>query len=243
MTNIQRSPTSSTWWIQNAFALLVCWIFVSVVGLTGASSSTKTVPSFPQLHGIQADPLVQAAPLVIAIACRDGVAVVAATSTTQSESSTLGSSDVEPLLYFNADDIINLKRNSNTTITNDSNKTISDEVIDENRCTFLDLPDQYAGPYRVQSLGISGTTAFVSCGWKADGYIRLLSAARDIIDMERSTFGEECNAILPEQLSLFLAQCAVSERVRLCCNQLAILLCIIVCAIRSTYFPLFIIVV
>jgi hypothetical protein len=207
---------------------------------TNGNSITTTYPA--KLHGIERDPFVQSAPLVVAIACRNGVVIVSATSpSTTSDLPTWNfhneSCDSEPLLYYNANDIIETRKSKFRTDGNSSSNssTIATD-IDESNVTndtdgypFLDLPDTFAGPYRIQSIGATTvkehgstpatttttTTAFVSCGWKADGYIRLLNMARDILDTERSTFGEECNvAILANQLSLYMAKCAVSERVR-----------------------------
>jgi hypothetical protein len=202
-------------WISLAYLITISpsWIpFASVACASSAAASYKSTAtsSYPPLHGLQPDPLVQSAPLVVAVACRDGVAIVAAASSVHqfvsSKSATSFSNDIEPLLFYSASDEIDtrMERTSNATTNND---------IDDN-CPFTDLPDSFTGPYRIQSIGMTGATAFVSCGWKADGYIRLLHTARDLADAERATFGEECNQILPAQLSLFMAQCVVSERVR-----------------------------
>jgi hypothetical protein len=193
-------------------AIRCSWIKVAVVAwiygrIASASSSLKKSKSYPELHGLQPDVLVQTAPLVVAVACRDGVALVAAVS----PSSASSSRDDEPLLYYNVDDEIVTSENATAGFIDAPTEP---DVDPDDMCPFLDLPDSFVGPCRIQSISKLGATAFVSCGWKADGYIRLLNAARELASNERNTFGEESNSILPIQLSLFMAQCAVSERVR-----------------------------
>jgi hypothetical protein len=196
-------------------ATICCaWIVLVLLPITlinsriaSASSPLKKTKSYPTLHGLQSDVWVQAAPLVVAVACRDGLALVAVAS----PSSTSSGSDDEPLLYYNVVDEIVASENATTNIIDIPTDT---DGNDDTNCSFFDLPDFYTGPCRIQSIGKVGATAFVSCGWKADGYIRLLNAARELAGTERTMFGEESNSILPMQLSLFMAQCAVSERVR-----------------------------
>jgi hypothetical protein len=211
---------------------LVLFCLVTLVALIKASKRSDTISSYPQqLLGIEQDPFVQAAPFVIAVACRDGVAIVAGTSPPpstkrqQQQEQSLDGCDDEPLVYYDLDDeeaemnsaldnnSESIHCNETTHISNyEDNSTLNDE---NNTYSFLDLPDSYTGPYRIQSIDQKSTvTSFVSCGWKADGYIRLLNAARDIVDNERYIFGEVCStSILADQLSLYMTQCAVSERV------------------------------
>lgn len=190
------------------------------------STATNTYPQ--PLHGTGRDPFVQNAPLVIAVACRDGVVVVAATEPSsynvdkqQKEKMNLSITDSEPLMYYNADEIRETSHPDQT--PNNDTVTIEQydngEDDDNDGYPFLDLPDTFAGPYRIQSVASSssgdGATLFVSCGWKVDGYIHLRNAARDIFQNERNTFGDtELNLpLFANQLSLYMAQCAVSERV------------------------------
>ena len=208
-----------------------CWVF-------SKQQTSTTTSTYPQrLHGMERDPFVENAPLVIAIACRDGVAIVAATEPTsvllssstattsssavqnhQQLSKNLGIVDSEPLMYYNANEIRKLLRTNPTTNTT---TTIDDDDDDDTGYPFLDLPDTFAGPYRIQSVTSDNhrsSTFFVSCGWKVDGYIQLRNAARDIVNSERYTFGmvddEEISIpLLANQISMYMAQCAISERV------------------------------
>lgn len=196
--------------------LFPCWVSSKRV-----STTTSTYPQ--PLHGIERDPFVENAPLVIAVACRDGVAIVAATEPSLSSSiahqpklkNHNNIADSEPLMYYNADEIKNIlqKRESNTTTT------IKE---DDDGYPFMDLPDTFSGPFRIQSVTNDyhrrSSTFFVSCGWKVDGYIQLRNAIRDIVDNERYTFGivdddEISVTLIANQVSLYMAQCAVSERV------------------------------
>jgi hypothetical protein len=197
------------------------------------SKQALTSNTYPQpLHGIDRDPFVENAPLVIAVACRDGVAIVAATEPPPSSSSntfpqqqqekfnpSVDIIDYDPLMYYNASEIKEMLQNCHD---HDSNDDASTDNIDSNAgYPFLDLPDSFAGPYRIQSITSNdhrSATFFVSCGWKVDGYIHLRNAARDLIENEQYQFGilndEEMNIhLLANQLSLYMAQCAVSERV------------------------------
>lgn len=188
-----------------------------------SSKQRKTTSTYPQpLHGIERDPFVENAPLVIAVACRDGVAIVAATEpssgTAQHEKLHHCIIDSEPLLYYNAGEIKEMVQKHQPQQTNGVAMNIDD---DNDGYPFLDLPDTNAGPYRIQSLTSDGrrsTTFYVSSGWKVDGYIHLRNAARDMVNNERYTFGivddEEISiTLLANQLSLYMAQCAVSDQV------------------------------
>jgi hypothetical protein len=208
--------------------LLPCWVSSKRV-----STTTSTYPQ--PLHGIQRDLFVENAPLVIAVACRDGVAIVAATEPSLSSSTshkhqptskTHTIADSEPLMYYNADEIRNIlqKRQYN------ESDTTTTTIEGDDGYPFMDLPDTFSGPFRIQSVTNNhhrrSSTFFVSCGWKVDGYIQLRNAIRDIVDNERYTFGlvddnEIIVTLIANQVSLYMAQCAVSERV-LCLDFLKI---------------------
>ena len=193
------------------------------------SKQRTTTNTYPQpLHGIDRDPFVENAPLVIAVACRDGVAIVAATEpssgTTHHEKLHYCIIDSEPLLYYNASEIKEMVQKHQPPQLNGDTMNINN---DNDGYPFLDLPDTYAGPYRIQSLTSDGRrspTFYVSCGWKVDGYIHLRNAARDMVNNERYTFGivddkEISITLLANQISLYMAQCAVSERVSFFCKS------------------------
>lgn len=164
----------------------------------GASSKND---DFPPRRGLKPDPFVQAAPLIVAMSCRDGVAILAAHPAPSSE----------PLLFYdyNEDEPVTVNDESSLTKTADGGRG--------NPPLFLDLPLNYEGSLRIQAVGTAGTTALVTCGWRVDGTGRLVTVARERTDIERQTFGEENSSILPTQLSLYMAMCAVSERVRYIC--------------------------
>jgi hypothetical protein len=159
--------------------------------VTHASSSAES-NRFPQ-PGLKPDPFVQASPLVCAVCCKDGVLVVAAHATV----------DEEPLVYFrdqqDDDDVA-----SSSTTTNDF--------------PFQDLPHDHQGPFRIQSIDTLGT-CIVSSGWRADCE-RLVNKSQQIADKERNIYGDAPDAstlyvrYLSNEISSYLAQCAVSEQVR-----------------------------
>ena len=158
-----------------------------------ASSSTTTKESaskFPQ-PGLKADPFVQASPLICAVVCRDGVLVIAAHVNVDEQ---------EPLLYYSHHD-----RSDNKHADNDD-------------ASFLDLPSNFQGPFRIHSIDTVGT-CLTSAGWRADAEA-LVQKGRRLADDERSIFGVSPDELSPlyarymaMKLSLHLAQCAVSERV------------------------------
>lgn len=189
--------------------------FTCHVSAKRVSTPTSTYPQ--PLYGIERDRFVENAPLTIAVVCRDGVAVVTATEVTvqskQQQKSNHSIADSEPLMYYNSNEIKEIGRRQRDNATSDKTTIINEGY------PFLDLPDTFAGPYRTLSLTSDRhTTFFTSCGWKVDGYIQLRNAARDIVEKERNTFGNVDDEEVPipflaNQLSLYLAQCAASERV------------------------------
>lgn len=132
------------------------------------------------------------------MSCRDGIAIVAAHTSFESD---------DPLLFYNAEEEEEEEEKEASTAIKKK-----DDEHDDEKPPFLDLPFTYSGPLRIQSVGSAGT-ALVACGWRADGSGRLLYKAREFADAERQTFGEESSSILPSQLALYMAECAVSERV------------------------------
>lgn len=81
---------------------------------------------------------------------------------------------------------------------------------------FLDLPENYAGPFRIRSVDAYGTT-FVACGWRADGDF-LFEKAKSVASAEVLQHGPPSmthyRKFLSSQLSLHMAQCALSDKVR-----------------------------
>ena len=120
------------------------------------------------------------------MACRDGVAVLAAHSSDK---------DSEPLLFYETE-----KGKPN------------DNDDGDDKSPYLDLPSWYAGPFRIHPVGGAagggGTTiALIACGWRADGSGRLLDEARDLAAEEAKYFGQDIDSfLLASQLSVFLAE-------------------------------------
>jgi hypothetical protein len=186
----QRRSSSSTVMIVKLIRGL--WISAQCL-VVAAASSASSKSEFPPLRGLRPDLFVQAAPLVVAMACRDGVAILAAHPSPSSE----------PLLHYDPEE-------EEEHAADDQKR--QDESYDKNQ-PFLDLPLSYSGSLRIQSVG-TVVSALVTCGWRADGNVRLVNAARALAADEFQTLGEESSSILPTQLSLFMAQCAVMEGVR-----------------------------
>lgn len=162
---------------------IIVFLFADISCRITCASSTDSA-SFPQ-PGIKPDPFVQASPLACAIRCKDGVLVVASHA----------SVDEEPLLYFRQD---------------------SSDTSNE-KWPFQDLPHDHQGPFRIQPVDTLGTF-IVSAGWRADCE-RLSKTSRQIADEERYIYGDAPDAstlfgrYMALELSSYMAQCAVSERV------------------------------
>jgi hypothetical protein len=152
-------------------AALVCLLVQSVAGdLNGFNNIPLGKP----------DPFVQASLLVVGMACRDGVALVAAHSSDK---------EGEAVLSYAVE------------------KEPNDD--DDDKSVFLDLPSSYGGPFRIHPIG-SGGTALSACGWRADGSGRLLDVARDLAAEEKKYFGQDIDSfVLASELSVFLAENAV----------------------------------
>jgi len=137
------------------------------------------------LHGITPDKFVLAAPLMVAAVCRDGIVIAAAHT----------SLDDEPLLYH----------------------CFSEGQQQKIDHLFQDLPTNYGGPFRIQPIDAYGTT-LVCTGWRADCE-NLVSRCRGLATIEINRFGKPSSdhmygRYLAIELSFYMAQCAVSERVR-----------------------------
>ena len=73
---------------------------------------------------------------------------------------------------------------------------------------LADLPVDFAGPFRIQSLDLEGTT-LLTAGWRADAMF-LTSKAQEIVKQERQMVGScPSSRLLATQLSLVLATSAL----------------------------------
>ena len=167
---------------------LVCLLLFRTTLVYSSSSSNRIVslPGDKIPERSKPDRFVQAAPLIVAAVCRDGVAVIAAHT----------SDEDEPLLYYQPD--------SSTSKPNDIKP-------------FLDLPENFAGPFRIQPIDAYGTT-MLTCGWRAD-CDALVRRAVAMAAAEKRRYGEmgmsaSYAKFLSSEISLYLAQCAVSDWVR-----------------------------
>lgn len=81
---------------------------------------------------------------------------------------------------------------------------------------FLDLPENYAGPFRIRPVDGYGTT-FVACGWRADGdylWDKVKSGASAEVLQHGPPSMTHYRTFLSSQLSLCMAQCALSDKVK-----------------------------
>jgi hypothetical protein len=151
------------------------------------SSSSSVRPTDSKnvpLAGVNPDPFVAASPLIVAATCSDGVVLVAVHTTFSKEPLLLDHSEV------------------NQTAING---------------TLRDLPSGYRGPFRIYSVDGFGT-GMVCAGWRADGQV-LAEYCRSVASDEVAVFGTPQTSAtygqyLSSEASLWMAQCAVSERVR-----------------------------
>lgn len=86
---------------------------------------------------------------------------------------------------------------------------------------YLDLPDTFAGPFRIHAIDAFGTTMLAS-GWRAD-CDEIVARARDLSSAEVQRYGPPISGsmsyarYLTAELSLFMALCVVSEGVSYSC--------------------------
>lgn len=175
----------------------------------------------------QIDRFVQAAPLIVAVVCHDGVLVVAAHT----------SDHDEPLLFFSHVDHDPAAR---VPAEESVPSQRTDDADDNHHPTpgfYRDLPLDYAGPFRIQAVDRFGTT--LACtGWRADcdalvHRAKALSAGEALqfgppappppVSTDRRPTssrrllggGSSLGFVVSKELSLHLAKCATSESVRL----------------------------
>jgi hypothetical protein len=174
-------------------AVLLCWS--SLILLADGSSASSALEG-----AAGASQFVSAAPLIVAAVCRDGVAVVAAHTSTEDE----------PLLYHSTLD--------------DSAVESKDSEGDEHSVSIgvkdvQDLPLDYGGPFRIHTIDSFGTT-LVSAGWRSDCEV-LANSCRSIAASQLASYGPPDTGsslyghFLATELSLYMSTCAVSERVRI----------------------------
>lgn len=167
-------------------------IFFGSLAIIESVSSAATMSSDTAV--LRPDPFVEAAPLIVAVACRNGAVIIAA--------HTLGTD--EPLIY-------------DSWLPEDSEDKGCDERVESTSCAFRNLPADYKGPFRIHSVDRYGS-ALVSSGWRADCEV-LVEKCRSLCQIELNRFGPPSQLdgnyanMIATDLSCYLAQCAVSERV------------------------------
>jgi hypothetical protein len=181
---------------------------VGILLIRDALSSSSSAATDRSKHGIRPDPFVEAAPLVLAACCRDGAVILAA--------HTVGVD--EPLVYWKPETVT-------ASITATTSATTTTEDQPQQQVTNLPNPG-YKGPLRINSIDRFGT-ALVCSGWRADCQV-LVEKCRSLATAEVMKFGEpsrmEYGNMLASDLSLHLAQCAVSERVSYCTIHMIVIL-------------------
>lgn len=215
------------------------WFFVQAVVTATPTTTTGTIPtttataSTTGVSDSTRDVLVQAAPFCAAVVCRDGVALLA-THTMDSE---------EPLLYFDHRDendigttsVLNHQLYQDRPIPPTTTDPAMAEAftIAQNDTTILvashnilsglwDLPESYAGPFRIHTIDAYGTS-LLTVGWRADGD-NLRQRARKLAITYQRQYGDanipanrSYRNYLAQELALYLAECALSDSVRLPC--------------------------
>jgi hypothetical protein len=190
--------------------VLLCWF--SLILLANGSSASGQGSGLEGVAG--ASQFVSAAPLIVAAVCRDGVAVVAAHTSTEDE----------PLLYHSTSTLQDIDEDSN--VENKDNDSDEDSSSVQVGVNVQDLPLDYGGPIRIHPIDSFGTT-LVSAGWRSDCEI-LASRCRSIAASQLASMGPPATGsslyghLVSTELSLYMSQCAVSERVSIC-------ICICIC--------------
>jgi hypothetical protein len=206
-----RSPTI----LETVLAILLCALVSATDASSVASSSAPTTAAAAASTAAAAalrgggSPFVAAAPLVVAAVCRDGVVIIAAHTAVEDE----------PLLYHTT----TYSSESNDTETEDTT-TAPWSTSDITTATpFLDLPMTCKGPFRIEPIDSFGT-ALVGAGWRADAQVLAArgraTAATEVARMGPppaafvSSSSSRYGRFLATELSLYMAHCVVSERVR-----------------------------
>jgi hypothetical protein len=210
LMNFRRADNQGTHVRRYHFlTLCVCWSCLILL-VDGSSPSSGFSEKGGGLEGVAvASQFVSAAPLIVAAVCRDGVAVVAAHTSTEDE----------PLLYHST-----LQDHTTNINTIDESENKDSDLIDEHsvqargNVNVKDLPLDYGGPFRIHPIDSFGTT-LVGAGWRADCEI-LASRCRSIAASQLASMGPPAQGslygrLVSTDLSMYMSQCAVSERVSL----------------------------
>jgi hypothetical protein len=212
------------------------------------------------------DDFVQAAPLIVAMVCRDGVAILAAHTRAQDESEILlynhnfilqqqrkRQQQQQQVLNEKVDLQQKLQEESSSMTKNHNNdhddndtptRTPLTSMMTTKMILFQDLPGDFCGPFRIQSL-MGTTTALVSTGWRADCdhlmSVCQMQAARKAAWLGKGTDDPYHGHILATELSLYMAQRALygvcarasqrkkKESILLCCINRFV--CLFVCPV------------
>ena len=127
------------------------------------------------------NPLVLSSPVVTAAVCRDGIVLCAIHSPGMA------------LLTHEEED-------------GDDDKDATDDKEETAATVLKDLPVDFSGPFRIQSLDLQGTT-LLTAGWRADASY-FTTKAQGIVSDEREMVGTTAAAVLACQFSLLLATAA-----------------------------------
>ena len=179
------------------------------------------------LHGIRPDPFVAASPLIAAAVCSDGIAMVAAhTVSTKEKLLRDFQHDYRHEVADTKDDTnINTANNnphsiqSADTEDNDDTNMSETNVLSENFFTdcWKELQRDHGGPFRIRKIDRFGTH-LLTAGWRADCDV-LTAKLRSISSKEIAVFGPPkwglfYGRYLAQEISLWMAQCAVTDGVR-----------------------------
>ena len=183
---------------------------------TVAGSSTPS-PSESQKYPFnKPDKFVDASPLAVAAACRDGVAILALHTAPSHE----------PLLMqgklgsINSDTNVDQCAEEGDIAPNDDN-TAFEATADNSQSHPLDLPGSYRGPFRIDIIDGLGT-ALICAGWRTD-CTSLAEKCRSVASEDAALFqgmyiGGSLDIDHGQQIAdaatIWMAQCAFSDRVR-----------------------------
>jgi hypothetical protein len=194
-------------WLRAVIALLLVVVAAAAAAATGitrggggrTSSSNNNNGENPKeqkirVHDMAVDPFVRSSPMIAAMVCNDGIALVA--------------THIDEPLQF---DLV-VKSTTSTIESDDDNDAALLRLL-------LDAP---CPSYNQRIMALTGggresstkAAVLMTAGWRADGHGRLLNGARSILARNVDLFGTERIETLPYDLSQFLTTCAGSESVR-----------------------------
>jgi 20S proteasome alpha/beta subunit len=168
--------------------LIIAFLLWATATTNGAKLSDTSVSL--DLCGIKPDPYVEAAPLVVAASCRDGVVLLA-----------IHTPDNNDVWVDETGDCDSNNCNSSSNSSNADNASIQD------------LAQSHRGPLRIHALDGFGS-ALVCAGWRTDGDA-LAAKCRLVAADELDRFGEPTNGrVLAYEASFYMAQCAALDTSR-----------------------------